>query len=567
MFGNDSLPSVIYRYGARRPIEGADEVDRQIRDAHRYRNKLVEIERERRERVEKTIRELAARIAGLSTEVERLDGLIAERRAEIKRANAARRRRDVTPEQRAELKQWQAARKQARAELKECKADAFDDPEIRAALATIDQDADEANKRARAQSGLYWGTYLQVEQSLQGKRRGAPPRFLRFDGRGKLAVQFQGGLSVENAFGGEDRRLIVEPVSPEAYMPGAPKAMQRTRVWLRIGSEGRDPIWAIVPVTLHRPLPEDARIKWVYLTRRRVATKDRWAVCFVLAREGGWRKDDLARSGAVGVNLGWRLLGEGDERGLRVARWVGDDGNEGELRLPMADVRRWRKADDLRSIRDERFNATVGWLAEWLRDPGCELPDWLVERTKMLRQWRSQARLAALAIQWRGERFAGDMAAFAAIEAWRKKDKHLYEWEANQRRKAAAWRDDLYRNLAADLSRRYRVACLADTDWRDLARRPTAEETRDDAGARTYRVVASPGILGRLLRERFTETVTVDSQHITQRCHACGKLAQFDAATHLWAKCRHCGLEWDQDANAARNLLRAASGPVAQKTP
>jgi len=567
MFGNKALPSVIYKYGARRPVTNADEVDRQVRDAHRYRNKLVEIERDRRSCVNAKLMQLAPRLLSLETEIERLDNLIAEKRSEIKRANATRRRRDVTPEQRAELRQWQADRKALRTELKERKADAFADPRIRTALAKVDAEALAASKAARAASGVYWGTYCQVEQSLSGMRSGAPPRFLRFDGTGKLAVQLQGGLSVAKAFAGEDRRLIIEPVPPKAYLPGEPKALQRTRVWLRIGSDGREPIWTIVPITLHRPLPDDASIKWVYLTRRRVATKDRWSVCFVLARESGWQKPELARNGSVGVNLGWRVMDNGVERGLRVARWVGDDGTEGELRLPMPDVERWKKTEDLQAIRDQRFNAAVSLLADWLADPGCLLPDWLVERTATLRQWRSAARLAAIAIQWRGERFEGDDTAFATLEAWRKKDKHLYEWQANQLRKAIAWREDLYRNLAATLSRRYHTVCLANTDWRDLARRPTAEQAETDAGARRYQRVASPGALGRLLRERFAETVTVDSRHITQRCHACGEVNQFDAAAHVRATCRHCGAEWDQDINAARNILRAASGPVACETP
>jgi len=567
MFGHDSLPSLIYRYGAKRPIEGAEEVDRQIRDAHRYRNKLVEIEHKRRNRVDQTLRELAPRLAELTVAVERLDGLIADCRAEIKRANAARRRRDVSLQQRAELHQLRDERKQARAELKKRKAEAFDDPEIRVALATIDREAKAASKQARAESGIYWGTYVQVEQSLSGMRTGAPPRFLKFDGNGKVAVQLQRGLSVDDALAGEDRRLRIEPVPPEAYMSGSPKALQRTRIWLRIGTEGRNPVWAVVPVTLHRPMPEDATIRWVYLTRRRVATKDHWAVSFVLARETGWQKPDVARSGAVGVNLGWRVLGEGDQRGLRVARWGGNDGAEGELRLAMRDVQRWWKVDDLRSIRDQHFNTALAALADWLAAPGCELPGWLVERTQHLRQWRSPARLAALGIQWRGERFDGDQVAFDALEQWRKRDKHLYEWEANQRRKAAAWRNDLYRNFAATLSRRYRVVCLADIDWRNLVRRPAAEDMRNDAAARKYRRIASPGILGRLLRERFAEVISVKSQHITQRCHVCSELAQSEAATQLWRRCQHCGAEWDQDVNAVRNLLRAASDPLAEKIP
>ena len=232
----------------------------------------------------------------------------------------------------------------------------------------------------------------------------------------------------------------------------------------------------------------------------------------------------------------------------------------------MRDVGRWQKARDLQSIRATNFDAIVLRLAGWLA--GRELPDWLTERTKTLRQWRSQGRLAAVVIQWRAERFDGDAEIFAEVEAWRKQDKHLWEWEHNQRRKAIAWRENVYRQFAAMLSRRYRVVCLEATDWRHFMRKVAAEEDgQGGAGAQRYLRIASPGQLSRLLAERFAEVVRVDPKHTTQRCHVCGELAQFDAATSLHTKCRHCGAEWDQDYNAARNLLGAASGPVPQETP
>ena len=376
-----------------------------------------------------------------------------------------------------------------------------------------------------------------------------------------MVVQLQGGLSPAEAFAGADRRFRLEPVPDEAWDNGAPKRLQRTRAWVRVDSDGREPVWAVVPVTLHRPIPDDARIKWVYLIRRRVASKDNWSLCLVLSRQSGWMKTDLARGGCVGIDIGWRLVPDG----LRVAYWVGDDGRSGQLVLPLRDVGRWQKAQDLQSIRSKNFDAVVLRLANWLR--GRDLPDWLIERTKTLRQWRSQARLASVAIHWRGNRFDGDGEIFDAIEAWRKQDKHLWEWEHNQRRKAAAWREDTYRQLAAKLSRAYRTVCLEKTDWRQLARQAKPEE-EGNAQAAHYMRTASPGQLTRLLAERFAEVVRVDPAHTTQRCHACGKLTPFDAAAQLTTTCRHCGAEWDQDFNAACNLLGgAARGPVMQKTP
>src|SRR5205807_6540186 len=107
-------------------------------------------------------------------------------------------------------------------------------------------------------------------------------RFHRWDGRGRLAVQLQGGLPVADAFG-SDSRLRIAPVPAGAWERGAPPSARRTTVQLRIGSEGREPVWATVPVVLHRPLPPAAQIKWVFLLRERIGTSEDWHVPFVLA--------------------------------------------------------------------------------------------------------------------------------------------------------------------------------------------------------------------------------------------------------------------------------------------
>ncbi len=561
MFGNDAQPSVIYRYGAKEPASGLQVVCDQLSLAHRYRNKLVEIERKRRESVAEVVHRLSPDLDTLQNNLDGLyDSLTATRKA-IKTANKQERKNAGTPEQKAEVKRLQRAAAEAKSRLAEAKRRAYKSPEGKAALAEIDAIALEECKAARAASGLYWGTYLAVENSAKQSRKGkSPPGFKRWTGTSKIAVQIQHGMTLEEAFGGEDSRFRLDRLPSNAWNKGVPPRHRRTTAWLRVGSDGRDPVWAAVPFTMHRLPPDDAVIKWVYLTRRRIGCQYEWSLCLVLSRSEGWTKSDLANGGTVAVNCGWRRL----EDGLRVAYWIGDDGQEGELRLGECDMSRWTKASDLQGIRDTRFNAIVDLLAGWKEQH--DVPDWLAERTRYMRQWRAIAKLASVALFWRDNRFSGDDAIFAAMEEWRKKDKHLYEWEANQRRKAVAWRDDIYRNVAARLSRRYRTVVLDDTDWKKLAKTPEPESDKVNPAA-FNRMVSAPGRMSEVLRQRFAECVRVKSKNTTQRCHVCGELAQFDAATHLWTKCRHCGAEWDQDANHCRNLLLAASGPVVAETP
>ena len=59
MYGHDSQPSIVYRYGARTPVEGLDVVREQMRLAHHYRNDLCRREHDRRDAVADVLRRLA----------------------------------------------------------------------------------------------------------------------------------------------------------------------------------------------------------------------------------------------------------------------------------------------------------------------------------------------------------------------------------------------------------------------------------------------------------------------------------------------------------------------------
>ena len=536
------MPSVIYRYGAREPAQNLPLIWEHLRAAHRYRNKLVEIERARRETSSAIVSAASPELSDLEARYAELTAKSDAEAARIKAVNKAARKQKATAEDRAALGAIRTEKKEVYAALKHAKDAAYKSVEARAALDQVDAKALTEAKEARANCGCGWGTYLQVEQSLTGIRKGPPPKFLCWRGDGKLAVQLQGGMSIDEAEAG-DNRLRIEAGG------------KRRNVWLRIGSdENKQPVWAVVPVIFHRPLPRDAHIKWAYLTARRVACHTQWAVCFVLARAGGWRKTDLADGGRVSVDLGWRLMPDG----LRVAFWRGDDGEEGEVLISHRDVSRWTKVDDLRSIRDGRFNDARDGLAAWL--DGREVPEWLAEKADHLRLWRSTARLASVALAWRDARFDGDNEAFAALEAWRKKDKHLLEWERNQHQKAIAWRDNLYRNLAATLSRRYKTVVVEDANWREIGELPGVGEPAENPVAARNRTIASPGLLRRFLRERFAECVEAKSENTTQRCHSCGEIMGVDTASSVILTCPHCAEHGDQDAGACKNLL--ASGPV-----
>jgi transposase len=49
--------------------------------------------------------------------------------------------------------------------------------------------------------------------------------------------------------------------------------------------------------------------------------------------------------------------------------------------------------------------------------------------------------------------------------------------------------------------------------------------------------------------------VKVDAVDSTRTCHVCGLVEKFDAKQYIFHACSGCGSTWDQDDNAAANLL------------
>lgn len=548
--------TVVYEYGCRAPTEGAELVREQMSLAHRYYNKLIEIETERRAATEAAFMSIAAyseavdRLAAVEDRLETVRARIAEIKATA--------RRDVdTPDFDLSAREWRAARKVAAADLRAARAGAK--KELVDRLAVVNEAAAQAKRDARGASEVYWGTYLVVEQAAQAACSGPTLHFARWDGSGHLAVQIQKGIATEDLMG-SDMRVRLDPLDPDAYTHpsrGERTRRQRTFLRLRVGSEGRAPIWAVLPVILHRPMPR-GRVKWVHLLRRRVEAKEVWRVQIVVDTDE--RVEDCGQ-GVVGIDLGWRVTPEG----LRVATAAGDGIERLVLRDDVGGA--LRHSDGLRGTRDDNLTAILGSLRGWLHARMSTLPPWLAEATTYLHQWRSQARLAALALRWRTERFAGDEDGFAQIEAWRKQDKHLWTWETHERDRALGRRREQYRVWAAELARRYEIVVLEAFDLRAVAEQKPQEEDKDDnAGARHNRQLAAVSTLRSAIvnafRRRGGIVIMAPSVNTTRQCHGCRQICEWDQEQLLRHRCEHCGAEWDQDDNAARNLRDYASADV-----
>lgn len=551
-----SAPVRIYTYGLPMgPTDHAELVREQMRAAHRYHNDLIQVERARRAAVRMEIAAVA-NIGEIDQEIEQLTDELADMRQRIQSRRKETRARVRQREAEDRARELRAAIRAARATRKAAQSALRGDVALQARIAAINTRAHVLAKALRAHCGVYWGTYLLVEAAVDAQRRGKmDPRFRRWDGHGRVGVQIQGGMPALALVGGADTRLQIDRVDPRAW--GGARAerrrLGRTTLRIRVGSDGRAPIWAAFPLVMHRPLPADGIIKSAWVQVRRIGTRERWELQ-VAVEALSLAAPERTGQRVAALNFGWRSR----PHGIRVAYLVDSDGRKEEILVPDEIRAKLDHADSIRSIRDREFDAMKAYLRESFSE--LEAPQWLADELRHLAQWRAQARLVRVVQRWGTERFVGDGEIFASLERWRRQDRHLYQWEASERERALGRRRDLYRTIAARLARAYDEIMVPDTDLRALARRAAPEETdAQHPAARGARHVVAPGELRLAIRQaaakRGTRVVETPSAWTTMTCSECGCECRWDAAEHIHHTCESCGAAWDQDANAARNML------------
>lgn len=546
----------VYKYGLLAPSANAAVVREQLSAAHRYRNTLVEIERGRRAAHREILGE---RVRDLELAARDAEAKVDEAVQAVRRERARTRARSDTPEQRAAIKAAREAAKVARKALAEARKSERESPEVQRALDTIADRAGELQRSARAHCGVYWGTYLLIEEEMQASAKMPlydgvepnDPRFARWDGEGTVGVQLQGGLACALVTKGEDMRIRIVGNDP-VY-----KTLQ-----LRVGSEGRDPVWAEWPIKMHRPLPQDGVVKRAGVHLRRVGPREVWAVTITVAEPA---RAARCGSGAVAIDLGWRRYGDR----IRVARWLSSDGEAGEIAMDARYMRRMQKLGDLAEIRAKRLTQAQLGLVWWFSALPA-IPAWMPALHHLV-QWRAPKRMAMLLATWRENRFEGDESVFATLEAWVKQDRHLWEWSSNQRVRTLRHRKEVFRVAGAMLAKRYGEVVFEDFDLAKMAWRPRAEDDAENEAARAARHLVAPAELRLAIRESFLSrggiVTLVDPANTTRECHACGFTEAFDAAASVDHTCSACGVRWDQDHNACAIMLARRERLGAAETP
>jgi hypothetical protein len=290
-------------------------------------------------------------------------------------------------------------------------------------------------------------------------------------------------------------------------------------------------------------------IKQVTVHRRQLGAKWRWTVTFTCTTQPEYHEPTGNR--VVAINLGWRLV---DDR-LRVATVMADNERPYFIELAPEIIEGLTRPDRIRARRDRDL---ADW-GQWLSDiPWHQAPPELQAIAVGVRcaPKISASRLASLAIAWRQHQTWRPI-DFAVIEQWRKRDKRLWQYEANCRDQAVRRRLDLYRNLACQVTDNTAAIILSKFDIARAAR--VTEDNQLHRSARHQRMLAAAGVLRECIKERASKLGVQIIEHkgvSTWRCSNCDMPVTSLEPAALHQTCQHCRATWDQDQNACRTMLK-----------
>ncbi len=456
---------------------------------------------------------------------------------------------------------------------------------VKPLLQELNQERREAYKKIYNESGLYWGNYNRVLDSLKialsrTMKTGGRLRFHRFDATGIFKVQIQGGCTVAELTTGAKSCISLTPVTsaefdklinrrPSRRDPNSSRSRRRSYALLKFTIyRGQDdsgqPLNRTLdlPVLIHRPLPEtgpELLLKEATLNREQLGPGQyRWHITLTFTEPAAILPIHPHPEKKAGLNLGWKEL----DTGFRIATL--DDGSTARhFMLPPAIINTYAYLRQLQGEIDDLTNDNIAWINEIFPDKATD-PEPLTETLTRIRRACRPHPEQFSRIVYRWDRDLPDFRpeeiseALARADYIRQKRVEL----ANLRDKVQARREDLYRNWAADIVGEYGHLTLDEMDLSYLAlvEKPDGTPTELHQLARRNRVIASVGLFREWLIKQAAKTGTeIEKIAIksTTTCATCG--AALPRPTTLTQTCAACGTTRDQDKTAAQNLNQTAT--------
>lgn len=427
-----SNPTRIYTFGCWIPPEHRAAFYEQLRLGHQYRNKRVEIEREKRAAYRAARAEMFPALAEAEAAVEAADAEVERLVTALnaKRGAARARVRDEALER--EIAAAKTKRKAANVAAKAWRTEAKGSDVLAAVSAELNERSGEARRAANtAPGGAHWGTRGLVDKASDAAFKANEPRFARWTGEGRVGGQVQtladgdskAPLSVGGLFSARSKIVQIDPLDADQWATRSGRRHAWTAGRIRVGStDSREPVWLPFEVLLHRPLPSDAVVKWAWILARKEGPKAKFVLQLTLEAESFVHDHEERGPGVAAVDFGWKRAADG---GIEVAFLLDATGHSETFSLPACgtDGRRHSilqsldYADHLRSVGDRVFDDVKGELHAWLKATEVA-PDWLREECSHVWQWRARQKLSRVA--WKLAREASTEAAmFAMWTRWK----------------------------------------------------------------------------------------------------------------------------------------------------
>lgn len=387
-----------------------------------------------------------SRVTGATVELIEMIGTVGKQLKEAKRESGnpevamLKRKLSELKAQRDRLAPKTQARGEAKKQVAAAMLEEPEWPECWKAQLRNEREAHTLALEARDVSGLTSGTYAAVENAVAQafKTSKADPRTRRFDGGRKIGRQIQGGISFTDALSCTTNELQIKNLrSPEGRKhdptprrPGSRRDRARyATVRFPIG-KGKERQWLDMEVNIHRQIPDDASITWVYLVPRRVGLRTAWTLQLTINVEQPLIQR-AAGSGNCDVSVRFsRRRVDHDKWWLDrivVANLNGEpfelDGDDYRAGSPSSQLRGGAFAAILyarihRSIADRRFDLARDELRSWVHGAQPE-ESWLRKQISYrageddenepngkkrgqqdISQWRNHGRLALVARAW-----------------------------------------------------------------------------------------------------------------------------------------------------------------------
>lgn len=554
---NSALPTRIWKFGARPPSVGEQHLWDSLRQARRYYNQLIEIERRRHAEFQQIRRRHAPDLAAVEDGIAALSEQIEIKIAEAKRGRADHWRATVKektldwlpPEVKDELDQIRKQRREMGSGAKPLRDEfksllgpanaAFaertsgatgphvkrrlniqvlgemlreDWPAAWKEIAQLDAASRELSRQARAACSLNSGTYLQVEDAVARAvrdRRPLPPKLRGFRGSGKLAWQLK--CTASELFSPRGQVQLLPSICP------GKRGKQEQYFVARLKLKGGV---CEVPVKLHRRPPDDAAVKWVALIVRKHGERTTYQLQLTLEHASFAEPRRPSGVGDGGhIRLGWGQT----KTGIVIANCEG-----APIELPNSILLQAWHVEQLRSYADAHFNA-VKRVLRLLFGGRFDLVRSERRRMRMRRNCEQWARyvlgphLGELWERWKRQRkllgldlfeshpvragkwCSGDSREQLAwwLWLWARKDRHLRQYAADSMRRFEARRDQYFRHEAIRLGTYFERVTVDSYSIAELKKKPVinTRENRPVELAQRNLQAAAPGRFREILLE------------------------------------------------------------------